>query len=110
MFDYYGYEFDVHIHMLIFLLPILLLSIIPNLKLLAPCSAIANLSMAIGFGVVFYYAFQNMPNISERKLIGEISNFPLYYGTIIYAFEGIALVCIMSFFILITAVYMNHKK
>lgn len=53
---------------------------------------VANICMAIGIGVVFYYALQAIPDASERRYIGELSTIPLFFGTAIYAFEGIALV------------------
>lgn len=90
--DFYGFEVDIHLHMLFVLLPILLPSLIPNLKYLAPFSSVANVCMAVGIGVVFYYALQNVPAISERKYVGDLSSLPLFFGTAIYAFEGIALV------------------
>lgn len=74
------------------LVPILLPSLITNLKYLAPFSAIANLCMATGVGVVFYYAFQDVPNPSERKYVGDLTTIPLFFGTAMFAFEGIALV------------------
>lgn len=92
LMDYYGYEFDIHMHMFFVLLPMLLPSLIPNLKYLAPCSTVANVCMAVGIGVVLYYALQSVPDISERKYIGDWSTIPLFFGTAIYAFEGIALV------------------
>lgn len=79
-------------HMVCILLPILIPSLITNLKYLAPCSGIANACMAIGIGVVFYYAFQELPSPTERRYIGEIQDLPLFFGTAIFAFEGIALV------------------
>lgn len=78
--------------MVFVLLLMLLPSLITNLKLLAPFSAIANVCMAGGIGVVFYYILQEIPSISERKHLGEISTLPLYFGTAMFAFEGIALV------------------
>lgn len=90
--DFYGFEFSAYIHMFMVLLPILLPSLILNLKYLAPCSTVANVCMAGGVGVVFYYAFQEIPSPSERKYIGEWSTIPLYFGTAMFAFEGIALV------------------
>lgn len=78
--------------MLIVFVPILLPSLITNLKYLAPFSAIANLCMATGVGVVFYYAFQDIPNLSDRKYVGDLDTIPLFFGTAMFAFEGIALV------------------
>lgn len=92
---------DVHLHMLFVLVPILLPSLIPNLKYLAPFSSIANVCMATGVGVVFYYALQNIPDITERKYVGDLSTIPLFFGTAIYAFEGIALVTFAFCFYLV---------
>lgn len=49
--------------------------------------------MATGIALTLYYAFQDLPAISERHYVGEIKNLPLFFGTAIFAFEGIALVC-----------------
>lgn len=67
--------------MLFVLLPMLLPSLIRNLKLLAPLSAVANVCMAGGIGVVFYYILQEMPSISDRRYHGDVSTLPLYFGT-----------------------------
>lgn len=90
--EFYGFEFDDLWNMLFVLVPILLPSLITNLKYLAPFSTIANLCMATGVGVVFYYAFQDVPNLSERKYVGDLATIPLFFGTAMFAFEGIALV------------------
>lgn len=46
-----------------------------------------------GIGVVYYYAFQDLPSVSERKYFPtDIQTLPLFFGTAIFAFEGIALV------------------
>lgn len=72
--------------MLFVLLPMLLPSLIRNLKLLAPFSALANVCMAGGIGVVFYYILQDIPQISERKHFGDVSTLPLYFGTVKFLF------------------------
>lgn len=48
--------------------------------------------MGTGIAFTFYYAFQDTPSIRERRYFGEIADLPLYFGTAVYAFEGIALV------------------
>lgn len=79
-------------HTLACLGPILIPSLITQLKYLAVCSAVANVCMATGIGVVFYYALQDIPSPAERPMVGELRNLPLFFGTTIFAFEGIALV------------------
>ncbi|KAJ6637549.1 Proton-coupled amino acid transporter-like protein [Pseudolycoriella hygida] len=89
---YYGFDVNLKMTMLFVLLPMLLPSLIRNLKLLAPFSAVANVCMAGGIGVVFYYVLQDVPSISHRNHFGQVSTLPLYFGTAMFAFEGIALV------------------
>ncbi|XP_076264759.1 proton-coupled amino acid transporter 1-like isoform X2 [Rhynchophorus ferrugineus] len=92
LLDYYGYVLDVHLHMAIILLPILLTALIRNLKYLAPFSTLANVLMCVGIVIVIYYASQDMPSITERRYIADWQQLPLFFGTAIYAFEGIGLV------------------
>ncbi|XP_030758144.1 proton-coupled amino acid transporter 2 [Sitophilus oryzae] len=92
LLDYYGYVLDVHLHMAIILLPILLTALIRNLKYLAPFSTLANVLMSIGIVIVIYYSAQDLPDISERRYIADWQQLPLFFGTAIYAFEGIGLV------------------
>jgi len=59
----------------------------------APCSGIANICMLTGLVISFYYSAQDLPNISERHLVPQnIHQLPLFFGTAVFAFEGIALV------------------
>lgn len=94
---------NIHLHMLAILLPILLPCLLTQLKYLVMCSTVANGCMASGIGVVFYYALQDIPSPSEREFVGELRNLPLFFGTAMFAFEGIALVsCIIEDNIAIT--------
>ncbi|XP_031627301.1 proton-coupled amino acid transporter-like protein CG1139 [Contarinia nasturtii] len=87
-----GYQYDYTVKFTTILLPILAISMITQLKYLAPLSTIANICMATAVALTFYFAFQDLPNISERDTVGELKNLPLFFGTAIFAFEGIALV------------------
>ena len=80
--------------MLIILLPVLLPSLITELKFLAPLSTVANVCMAASICVVFYYVAQGVPHINERKYFGNFDTLPLFFGTAMLAFEGIPLVSI----------------
>lgn len=49
--------------------------------------------MITGLIISYYYSSQDLPPISERYYIPpNLHQLPLYYGTTIFAFEGIALV------------------
>jgi len=88
---YFG-DLDYRVYMSILLLPMLLLVSIRNLKYLSPVSMLANLLQFIGLGIIFYYLLQDIPAVSERKLFASMGQLPLYFGTAIYAFEGIGIV------------------
>lgn len=78
--------------MAVLLLPILLSCLVRNLKYLAPLSAVANLFMLVGIVITLYYASQDLPPVSERNYVADISRIPLFFGTALFAFEGIGLV------------------
>jgi len=103
LFDYYGFVFDSHIHMAFIFIPILLPSLITNLKYLAPCSTVANFCMITGIGITLYFTCQDLPSPSERKYFSSVEQLPLFFGTAIFAFEGISLVCgfLIIFFLII---------
>ena len=78
--------------MSITLLPMLLLVSIRNLKYLSPVSMLANILQFVGLGIIFYYLLQDIPPVSQRKVFASVGQLPLYFGTAIYAFEGIGIV------------------
>lgn len=89
----YGFAWDRRLVMMIAFLPILLPSLITKLKLLSPVSLIANICMMFSLIVTMYYALKDeMPDIKERSLVTSPGQLALYFGTAIFAFEGIALV------------------
>ncbi|XP_050101092.1 proton-coupled amino acid transporter-like protein CG1139 [Anopheles aquasalis] len=94
--DRYGLEWNTHHYMALLLVPIILTSIITQLKFLSYCSMIANVFMTFGIGITFYYALKDLPamadEVGSRALFGEVERIPLFFGTAIFAFEGIALV------------------
>jgi len=54
---------------------------------------IANIFMGFGLGVIFYYILKDpLPPVSSRAAAATWKQLPLYFGTAIYAFEGIGMV------------------
>ncbi|XP_025420609.1 proton-coupled amino acid transporter-like protein CG1139 isoform X2 [Sipha flava] len=92
MMSWYHIELDVHMSILISLIPILISSLIRNLKFIARLSAIANFCMLIGLIVILYYCSFDLPSITSRAYVAHWTTIPLFFGTSIFAFEGISLV------------------
>lgn len=90
--DAHGIEMDVHEHMAVVLIPIMLSTWIRNLKYLVPVSSIANFLMIAGYIATMYIMSHDVPSIYERRYVADWNNLPLFFGTVIYSFEGITLV------------------
>lgn len=86
------YKLEVEYYCLILLLPLILLNCIRNLKLLAPFSTLANVITFIGIGLILSYVLQDLPSLSEREPFGDISEFPLFFGTTLFAIEAVGVV------------------
>jgi solute carrier family 36 (proton-coupled amino acid transporter) len=50
--------------------------------------------MITGLVICYYYSAQDLPAITERNFIAPnlLHSLPLFFGTVIFAFEGISLV------------------
>lgn len=74
------------------LIPLIFLSWVPDLKYLAPVSMIANVFMAVGLGITFYYLVIDLPPIHERELAASITTLPAFFSIAIFAMEAIGVV------------------
>lgn len=93
MYQYYTKDIvDIRICILLYLLPLILLSSIRNLKFLAPVSMVANLCMALGLSISIYYFVKDLPDINERPMVGNISDIPSSMAIIIFAMGAIGVI------------------
>lgn len=77
----------------IIVIPILLICYIPDLKHLAPISLLASVIQMTGIIITFYYIIRDLPEVYERvPAFNSWATMPLYFGSAIYAFEGIGLI------------------
>jgi hypothetical protein len=79
------------------LLPLILINWVRNLKLLAPLSTLANGITFISFSIILYYLFRDPINFEGKDKVGEMSNFPLFLGTVLFALEAIGVVRIFTY-------------
>ncbi|KAF5301877.1 hypothetical protein FQR65_LT08709 [Abscondita terminalis] len=89
---YSGTEVDLRYYMAALLPLLILMNLIRNLKYLAPLSMVANILVGVGMAITFYYIFQDLPSPYERNMIVECTKWPMFFGTAIFALEGIGVV------------------
>jgi len=83
---------DVQTWMAILLLPIILLSFIRDLRTLVPFSIAANICCAISLIIIFQYVVRNINHTEDLPAFSGWSNFAVFFGITMYAFEGIGVV------------------
>ncbi|KAG4071463.1 hypothetical protein HA402_011617 [Bradysia odoriphaga] len=91
--DALGIQWDVKVYMLILLIPLILLMCVRNLKLLAPLSLFSNVITFLGVALIFYYFFKDgIAGPSERIAFNSLANFPLFFGTTLFAINAVGVV------------------
>ncbi|KAJ8667951.1 hypothetical protein QAD02_009614 [Eretmocerus hayati] len=86
-------DVDIKFRLVAVLLPIMLTTLVRSLKYLVPFSGIANALITYGFiGTLYIICRDGLPDISERRWGPDWPMLPLFFGTVIYSFEGIAMV------------------
>ncbi|XP_073974036.1 proton-coupled amino acid transporter-like protein acs isoform X2 [Rhodnius prolixus] len=83
---------DLHWYMLALLPLLILMNLIRNLKFLAPFSMIANILIGTSLGIILYYIFLEVPSFNSRPAFASVETLPLFFGTAIFALEGIGVV------------------
>ncbi|XP_068141882.1 proton-coupled amino acid transporter-like protein CG1139 [Drosophila tropicalis] len=90
--DEYLVVWDVRLHMCLIIVPLLLIYSIRNLKLLAPFSTAANLLLFVGFGIILYYIFEDLPPLSTRDAFVSVTKLPTFFGTVLFALEAVGVI------------------
>ncbi|XP_022905511.1 proton-coupled amino acid transporter-like protein pathetic isoform X2 [Onthophagus taurus] len=88
------YFIDIHViwYLVMLLFPMILLNWVKELKYLTPASLFASILTCSGLVITFFYMLQGLPNTSSVKAFSSWGQLPLFFGTAIYAFEGIGVV------------------
>ncbi|XP_066147989.1 proton-coupled amino acid transporter-like protein CG1139 isoform X1 [Euwallacea fornicatus] len=86
------YHFDTRLYMAAMLPLLIPVNLIKNLKFLSPLSMIANILVAVGMSVTFYYIFSDLPSFDSQPAYESVTKLPIFFGTAIFALEGIGVV------------------
>ncbi|XP_027283257.1 proton-coupled amino acid transporter 1 isoform X2 [Cricetulus griseus] len=83
---------DSRLYMLAFLPFLVLLSFIRNLRILSIFSLLANVTMLVSLVTIYQFILQRIPDPHHLPLVASWKTYPLFFGTAVFAFEGIGVV------------------
>ncbi|CAH1124156.1 unnamed protein product [Ceutorhynchus assimilis] len=89
---HYYVDVPVYWYLIILLVPLVLLNWVKSLKYLTPTSLFASIIMSSGLIITFFYMLQGLPAVTTMSAFASWGQLPLYFGTAVYAFEGIGVV------------------
>ena len=88
-----GLDWSFYYYILLLWVPLVLLCLLRNLRLLAPVTVIATVCELYALAIVFYYIFRDpLPPVTSVPSTASITKLPLFFGTAIFTFEGIGIV------------------
>ncbi|XP_059608089.1 proton-coupled amino acid transporter 1-like [Phlebotomus argentipes] len=92
IWNQYNIPINEYWNLIICCTPILLINLITNLRVLVPFSLLGSICIMLCTCITLFFLLDDLPNPSERNFVGSWKTLPLFFGTNLYAFEGIALV------------------
>ncbi|XP_013789169.1 proton-coupled amino acid transporter 1-like [Limulus polyphemus] len=92
IYHYTGADLSIYSYLSILLPFVILLVMVRSLRHLALASTVANVFQIMGLCIIFFNLFQNVPPTSSRPFTQPLWKLPLYFGTTIFAFEGIGVI------------------
>nr|XP_040235097.2 proton-coupled amino acid transporter 2-like [Anopheles coluzzii]XP_040235104.2 proton-coupled amino acid transporter 2-like [Anopheles coluzzii]XP_040235112.2 proton-coupled amino acid transporter 2-like [Anopheles coluzzii]XP_049462155.1 proton-coupled amino acid transporter 2-like [Anopheles coluzzii] len=92
LLDYLGCPVPVLTVLAYLLVPLAAMNMVRSLKLLTPTSLVASVLAIAGLAIAFLFLLQDLPHSGSVRPVSSWSTLPLYFGTVMYAFEGIGVV------------------
>jgi len=96
MQDFFAVNAGIHmskaVWMIILLIPVMAICSIRQLSSLAPFAFAANMIYLTAVGIVIYYFLTHLQPTSNVTKFGSLEDLPLFFGTVMFAFEGVSVV------------------
>lgn len=94
--DFFNNNTSIHLSkavwMLLLLIPMLSICSIRRLSILAPFAMAANVVYVVAVAVVLFFFLSDLRPISSLPWFGKATDLPLFFGTVMFAFEGVAVI------------------
>ncbi|XP_023933886.2 proton-coupled amino acid transporter-like protein CG1139 [Bicyclus anynana] len=98
VFDFYGKELPLRYHICFLLIPLTLMGLVKDLKLLTPFSSISNIVTLLGFILVFFYLIEDDVTLDNEKLeLKGYREIPVFVGVTLFALEAVGVVLALEF-------------
>ncbi|XP_045531125.1 proton-coupled amino acid transporter-like protein CG1139 [Pieris brassicae] len=98
VFDFYGAEISLRAHLCVLLIPLTLLGLIKDLKLMTPLSTVSNVVTMLGFILVFFYLIEDDVELDDDKLrLKTLLDIPVFIGTALFALEAVGVVLALEY-------------
>jgi proton-coupled amino acid transporter len=96
LMDFFAQNANIYIPksvwMILLLVPILAFCSIRKLSILAPFAFAANMIYLVAVGIVIYFFITHLQPTSNVVRFGKITDLPLFFGTVMFAFEGVCVI------------------
>lgn len=84
---------SLRLHLCFLIVPLTVMGLVKDLKLLTPFSSISNVVTLFGFILVFFYLIEDDVIVDEDKLkIKGFKEIPFFIGTTLFALEAVGVV------------------
>uniref|UniRef100_A0A1B6GKP3 Amino acid transporter transmembrane domain-containing protein n=2 Tax=Cuerna arida TaxID=1464854 RepID=A0A1B6GKP3_9HEMI len=87
-----GLRLDIRYYIMLAAIFVIPIGLIRNLKFLVPFSFLAICALTFSCGYVYVEIFQDLPPISSRPAFKGFQTLPLFFTTVIFAYDGIGMV------------------